>query len=205
MKHKYGILEIIIATCIVIVTILFSYLVIRIIPHTFRLLKIFEVVFSGIASGFISAMIVVMQIRKNHRSLQFENQLKLREMFATPERMRIHKIIKANEEEPWLYGSDKKLKNVKILSDSDYFENEFEFKVYRDDYLGVFEIMSQMLEDKELDENLCFQSYSYRITKISEYKPIKKILEDPSNQLWELLKELIRKNNIWKAKNKIVN
>ena len=104
-------------------------------------------------------------------------------MFSTPERMRIHKIIKANVEEPWLNGAKKTKENLNNLSASDYFDNELEFKIYRDDYLGVFEIMSQMLDDKELDEDLCFQSYSYRITNLSQYKPIADMLNDQKKKM----------------------
>ena len=198
MKHKT--LEKILVFSTVVNTILLFLLTVKALFPDFKLQNdcinnIISVIFSGIGAAVISVILVIWQMEKNRKALQFENQLKLREMFATPERMKIHKIIKKGIEEPWNYKTN----------DSSLFYDEFEFKTYRDDYLGIFEIMNYMIDKEELDADLCFQSYSYRISKIASYKPIKDMLDNPNYQLWKPLKEIIKKNNIWKSKHNITD
>lgn len=145
---------------------------------------------SGLIGALISAFIVSYQIRKNSVSLKIQNQLKLREFFSTEERMKIHRIIKEKMLEP--YGEGKIYKTFS------------EFKIYLDDYLGLFEIAYKMLKDGDLDKDMFFQSYSYRISLISDYPMIKNMLEDPNKKLWELLKQIVNENNKWKSKHKIL-
>ena len=131
--------------------------------------NLFESTFSGILfSGFIgsliAALIVFYQIREGNKSLRFTNQLKLRKMFATPERMKIHYIFKKKIENPRVTEENEKSINAKYL-----FDTENEFEIHRDDYLGIFEIAYEMLRKKQVDKELFFQSYSYRRVIPIEY------------------------------------
>lgn len=161
----------------------------------------------SVVGAVISAAIVWKQLGENTCAIKMQNQLELRKMFSEKRRWRIHLVIQelARSETP--VKKDK----LKVIAsefniDSPELENintkEFleaileDYESELDDYLGLFEVAYAMLKNGNLDWDMFFESYSYRLGYINKVELISNKIK-PKNNYWKLLQELIQENCIW--------
>lgn len=71
-----------------------------------------------------------------------------------------------------------------------------------DDYLGLFEVAYAMLDEGLLDEEVFFQSYSYRLSSLESVEYVNTEILNTGSEYWKLLKRLLSKNKKWAYKNK---
>lgn len=91
-----------------------------------------------------------------------------------------------------------KLKNIDTSEDEKKFLESIlvKYEAELDDYLGLFEVACAMLKNGNLERDMFFESYSYRLNYIGAagFISIKIKLE---KGCWKLLQELIQENYIW--------
>lgn len=165
----------------------------------------------SVVGAVISAAIVWKQLGENTRAIKMQNQLELRKMFSEKRRWRIHLVIQelARSETPVKKDKLKviasefnidspELENINTSGDEkEFLESILEdYESELDDYLGLFEVAYAMLKNGNLDEDMFFESYSYRLEYINSVKFISNKIK-PKNNYWKLLQELIQENCIW--------
>lgn len=165
----------------------------------------------SVVGAVISAAIVWKQLGENTCAIKMQNQLELRKMFSEKRRWRIHLVIQelarlethAERNNLKVIASEfkidsSKLKNINTSGDEkEFLESILEdYESELDDYLGLFEVACAMLKNGNLDEDMFFESYSYRLEYINSVKFISNKIK-PKNNYWKLLQELIQENCIW--------
>lgn len=150
--------------------------------------------FSGLLGSLISSVIMYVTISKNTEEKQMENQLKFRELFSEKHRWNIHILLSyiANLRK---FNDENKSVNKKVVEsvlDESYlisvadkeelqvedFEMILEnhiFELY--DYMGIFEIADEMINNRTLDKKLFKISYMYRIESLYRSTVVQKELE----------------------------
>ncbi|WP_288568153.1 hypothetical protein [uncultured Treponema sp.] len=165
----------------------------------------------SVVGAVISAAIVWKQLGENTCAISMQNQLELRKMFSEKRRWRIHLVIQelarlrihAEKNKLKVIASEfkidsAKLKNINTFEDEKKFLESIlvKYEAELDDYLGLFEVAYVMLKNGNLDRNMFFESYSYRLNyiDIAGFISIKIKLE---KGCWKLLQELIQENYVW--------
>lgn len=186
--------NLVVSLCLIIVTILFGILVINVLnlaPEILASGKAFlKIGLSGIIGVLISVFFVYKQIKEKTLATKISNQIELRKMFSEEKRMEMCRCIKE--------VSKGKQRKDTFYGENCIFKTESDFKVHRDDYLGLFEIALFMLEHNQVDEDMFFQSYSYKIDCINKCDFVREEIYGCNKNLWGYLKNLIDLNDNWK-------
>lgn len=177
-------------------------------PDSFSLLSGF---IGSVVGAVISAAIVWKQLGENTCAIKMQNQLELRKMFSEKRRWRIHLVIQelarlgihAEKNNLKVIASEfkidsAKLKNIDTSEDEKKFLESIlvKYESELDDYLGLFEVACAMLKNGNLDRDMFFKSYSYRLNYIDAADFISNKIK-LENNCWKLLQELIQENYIW--------
>ncbi len=152
---------------------------------------------SGEIVGFVSVLVLILSLDDGNTAKKIENQLKLREMFNTPERVWIHQKLYLDPEKK--IEELRKEFSEKFGINNNNYENETEFDVALYDYLGLFEVCYYMIEENQINKDKFFVSYSYRLDKVSENGMIQKLIEKEKDY-WKVLKSLLVENDKWSKK-----
>lgn len=165
----------------------------------------------SVVGAVISAAIVWKQLGENTCAITMQNQLELRKMFSEKRRWRIHLVIQELARSETHVKKDKlkviasefnidssKLENINTSGDEkEFLESILEdYESELDDYLGLFEVACAMLKNGNLDKDMFFESYSYRLGYINKVEFISNKIK-PKNNYWKFLQELIQENYIW--------
>ncbi|MCQ2591283.1 MAG: hypothetical protein MJ188_00745 [Treponema sp.] len=162
----------------------------------------FKELLSGAIVGLVSVILVYVSLQDCNKSKKMENQLQLREMFATDKRIWIHEQLYIHPEK------DKRTLREeyegKFQTKNKDYDNESEFDLALYDYMGLFGVCSYLIKDGQLDRDAFFDSYSYRLHCLTKSKAVEEEFSG-SPEYWWKLKELIKDNKGWRTKHGLPN
>ena len=155
------------------------------------LAEYFEVLLSSAIVSLVSVILVYVSLQDGNKSKMMENQLRLREMFATERRIWIHEQLYIYPEKDRKTLRKEYAKDFKTGNSNHDIENEFDLALY--DYIGLFELCNYLIKEGQLDREVFFNAYSYRLYKLTKSKVIQEELEG-SPEYWIELKKIIEQN-----------
>lgn len=162
----------------------------------------FQTLLGGAIVSLVSVILVYITLQDGNEAKKMENQLKLREMFATEKRWWIHEQLYIYPEKDKKILREDYAKKFNTNNTNHESENEFDLALY--DYMGLFEVCTYLIKEGQLEREVFFDSYSYRLHCLTKSKAVEEELNG-SPEYWWKLRELINQNKSWRREHGLSN